>query len=163
MSCRLLGVSRSGYYEWKDRPLSAREQDNELLLKHIKQVHADSRGSYGSPRVHAELALGLDRSAIGTLVERTTRFTMLLHLPRMDGYGVESRVKNGPALADSSQTSDEPTSPYTAGYEQTNHHGRSTTRTPAVVQQPSGPVSSTPRRRASATIAAAAAGGAGCR
>jgi transposase InsO family protein len=59
VSCRLLGVSRSGYYEWKDRPLSAREQDNQLLLKHIKQVHADSRGSYGSPRVHAELTLGL--------------------------------------------------------------------------------------------------------
>jgi putative transposase len=41
VSCLLLGVSRSGYYEWKDRPLSAREQDNELLLKHIKRVHAE--------------------------------------------------------------------------------------------------------------------------
>src|SRR3954451_15743683 len=59
VACRLLGVSRSGYYDWKDRPISAREQDNELLLKQIKQIHADSRGSYGSPRVHAELALGL--------------------------------------------------------------------------------------------------------
>jgi len=46
-----------------------------------------------------DLIIGLDRSAIGTLVERTTRFTMLLHLPRMDGYGVQQRVKNGPALA----------------------------------------------------------------
>ncbi len=46
-----------------------------------------------------DLILGLDSSAIGTLVERTTRFTMLLHLPRMAEHGVAARLKNGPALA----------------------------------------------------------------
>ena len=46
-----------------------------------------------------DLLIGLKRSAIGTLVARTTRFTMLVHLPSEDGCGVIPRTKNGPALA----------------------------------------------------------------
>jgi putative transposase len=57
---RVLGVSPSGYYAWRKRPLSARARADVELSAHIEAIHRASRGTYGAPRVHAELAaLGL--------------------------------------------------------------------------------------------------------
>lgn len=50
-----LRVSRSGYYAWKRRALCARERQNRLLLLKIQRLHQDSRGCYGSPRIHRAL------------------------------------------------------------------------------------------------------------
>ena len=53
--CRVLGVSRSGYYAWRERPPSRRSVEDSALAAKIRQVHERSRRTYGYPRVHAEL------------------------------------------------------------------------------------------------------------
>ena len=52
---RVLGVSESGYHAWRNRPPSAHAKKDTMLLKRVRTVHASSRETYGSPRVHAEL------------------------------------------------------------------------------------------------------------
>ena len=53
--CRVLGVSRSGYYAWHQRPPAERALADQSLTLEVAAIHAESRGRYGSPRVHAEL------------------------------------------------------------------------------------------------------------
>ena len=53
--CKILGVSRSGYYVWLREPLSKRAREDAALTERIRAIHAASDGNYGSPNVHAEL------------------------------------------------------------------------------------------------------------
>lgn len=58
VACRMLKTSASGYYEWRGRPPSQRAVVDDALTAQIREIHAMSRGTYGVPRVHAELRLG---------------------------------------------------------------------------------------------------------
>ena len=55
MMCRTLGVSRSGYYDWRDRPMSLRAQRHRELTEKIRYFHRSSRETYGSPRIRKDL------------------------------------------------------------------------------------------------------------
>jgi putative transposase len=55
LMCRVLQVSRSGYYAWGKRPAAERRRQDQRLTLEVAAIHAESRGRYGSPRVHAEL------------------------------------------------------------------------------------------------------------
>lgn len=59
VACRVLGISRSGFYEAADRAPSARQVADQELTATIASIHTQSRGTYGAPRVHAELRLGV--------------------------------------------------------------------------------------------------------
>ena len=90
MACRVLGVSRSGYYDWLGRPPSARAEENTLLSKHIENIHEQSRGTYGWPRICAELRLGLG------LQVNHKRVTRLMRQAGLQGL-YRRRHRHGPA------------------------------------------------------------------
>jgi putative transposase len=78
--CKTMGVSRSGFYDWQRRPLSTHEQENQTLMETIKTIHAQSRGTYGTPRIQVELreqGQTVSRRRIGRLMHKaglTVRF-----------------------------------------------------------------------------------------
>ncbi|MET8146705.1 IS3 family transposase [Sphaerisporangium sp. NPDC005288] len=84
---RVLGVSRQGYYAWKNRGPSARARQDEALTETITKIHAGSRGTYGSPRVHAELA-----EEFGVRIGRK-RVARLMRAARLEG--VHRRRRRG--------------------------------------------------------------------
>ena len=55
MMCRCLKVSASGYYGWRDRPVSRRTKPNQVLLGKIRQIHTNSDEVFGGPRIYDEL------------------------------------------------------------------------------------------------------------
>src|SRR5687768_9806274 len=63
LMCRVLDVSRSGFYAWQKRPLSERGRTDQRLLVHIRASHQRSRGRYGSPRVHEDLKAQGERTS----------------------------------------------------------------------------------------------------
>ena len=71
--CRVLGVSPSGFYAWRDRAPSARAKADSALTAQIRAIHRESRGTYGSPRIHAELAaegVAVGRKRVARLMRR---------------------------------------------------------------------------------------------
>jgi putative transposase len=73
LMCEVLGVSPAGYYAWRSRPESRRSVANRALVDDIKRIHRDTRGRYGSPRIHVELKAqgrGASRGRIERLMRR---------------------------------------------------------------------------------------------
>jgi transposase InsO family protein len=91
VACRVLGISRAGFYEWSSRPPSARQITDAALLETIRRVHADSRHTYGAPRVLAELRLGLGIHVARKRVARIVRAAGLRAVshPRRQGVLVQ--------------------------------------------------------------------------
>jgi putative transposase len=85
--CRRLGVSTAGYYAWKQRPPSQRAGTDARLSKLIHQIHAHSRGTYGAPRIHAELA---DEHGVRCGRKRVAR---LMRIAQLRGVCRRRRVK----------------------------------------------------------------------
>jgi putative transposase len=88
VTCRVLQVSRAGYYEWRGRPASGRDVADAYLTQTIIAIHVMSRRSYGAPRVHAELRLGMGirvgRKRVARLM-REHQITGICHRPKRRG------------------------------------------------------------------------------
>jgi transposase InsO family protein len=89
--CRVLGVTPSGFHAWCGRPPSERSLADAALTATIRAIHAESRGTYGSPRVHAELRLGHGVACGRSRVERLMAAAGLVGVHRRRRHGCTRR------------------------------------------------------------------------
>jgi putative transposase len=90
--CRVLGVSRARYYQWRQRPVSARRVADQQLTPEIRQVFAAAHARYGSPRVHRELQAGGTRVSAKRVARLMQRAGLRARGPRM--YRVTTDAKH---------------------------------------------------------------------
>ena len=72
MMGRVLNLSRAGYYAWLKREKSTRERENEMLTTKIRELHLETRGIYGAPRIHAQLkqeGYGVSKNRVARLMK----------------------------------------------------------------------------------------------
>lgn len=99
LMCEVLGVTRSGYYAWRSRPSSPRAQRQTELMGQIEAIHRESRGTYGSPRVHHALAAREPTCSLNTVAKLMRR------------AGVRGRVGRRFAVATTQSRHDHPVAP----------------------------------------------------
>ena len=90
LMCRCLKVSPSGYYGWRERPLSAREKENQRLMNRIQRMHAESDGVMGSPRIWEEQRYQGERCSLN-------RVARLMRTHRLQGIPQRKRWRNKPS------------------------------------------------------------------
>jgi putative transposase len=109
--CRVMGVSPSGFYAWRARPVSDRDWDDAVLTNTIVDIHRASRRSYGSPRVHADLRLDQDLRCSRKRVERLMRQANIRGIYRRKGRGCTRRDPAAESSDDLVRRAFDPTEP----------------------------------------------------
>jgi putative transposase len=98
--CRVMGVSTSAFYKWRADPISDRDWADAHLANKIYDIHKQSRRSYGSPRVHADLRLGQNIRCSRKRVERLMRVVGVQGVYRRKGHGCTRRDRDAIASED---------------------------------------------------------------
>ena len=98
--CGLFGVSKRGYYAWRNRRVSARAGQDKVLLMYIKAIHKASRSTYGAPRIQAELRLGHGIPCSRKRVARLMREAGLQGVSRRRAKGITRRNPKRPSFDD---------------------------------------------------------------